>query len=210
VKLVDLLAAQGVLDDDAIARLVDGLAGGVVALRSGGATFAQVCPSDVYVDQSGRFSVVPPDPALGPDREFAAPESSGGTAADRARTDVYAASAVVALAAFGPRWRDASAGSDPLAFELGRGLEHDPSERHPSLSAWREAIAQALAERQEIVAAAMPRQPSRASTITGTIVAILVIAALLAALVPLGTGDAPVDDPSPAVDQPSDDPPLEA
>lgn len=210
MTLAELLSTQGVLDDADIARLVDGLAGGVVALRSAGATFPHVDPTDVYQDTSGRFSVVAPDPASGSNGEFAAPETRRTPSPDRARADVYSASAIVAFAAFGSRWRDVPAGSDPLAFELGRGLDHDPSQRHSSLSAWSAALAQALVERREIVDSNEPRQPSRASTIAGTIVAILVIAALLAALVPLGSSDGPVDDPAPGVEQPPDEEPLEA
>lgn len=210
MNLAELLVTQEILDDGDLARLVDGLASGVVALRSNGATFPHVRPGDVYQESSGRFVVVSPDPVAGSPDEFTAPESSRHAPADRARSDVYSASALVARAAFGPKWQQASQGSDPLAFELGRGLEQDPSERHSSMSAWSAAVAQALAERQEIIAAAAPREPSRASTIGGTIVAILVIAALLAALVPLGSGDAPVDEPPPAEVQPPDAPALEA
>ena len=124
---------------------------------------------------------------------YTAPEQRIPGAAIDGRTDVYSASGVIGRAAFGSEWHrilvpngphQATApepsGTEPLAFELRRGLSANPAERHASISEWIEAVSDAATDHaavtQTAYEAATPRRPVMRLFAAGLIVLAMVMA----------------------------------
>ena len=126
-----------------------------------------------------------------------APEQRRAGSSIDARADIHAASAVVAHAAFGECWRDIlledsatgatgveTPGSEPVAFELRRGLATDPDDRHPTIDEWTQAVLGALDDHHETGRHPNQRGPRRAGgrrRLVRLVAGALVVAALVAA-----------------------------
>lgn len=204
--LEDRLAGGQTFDPAEIEWLVTGLGGAIVVVHAAGFVHRDVRPSNVLIRRSALGEqVVLADfgiareidqrhlaAAAGTD-PFTAPEQRVAGAVVDGRTDVYAASAVVGRAAFGSEWRRILVpngphqvtaleppGTEPLAFELRRGLSARPAERHASISEWTEAVRDATTDHAAVIhsthEAATPRRPIVRLFAAGLIVLAMVLA----------------------------------
>lgn len=179
--LADQLSEGRTLDPDDIERLVDGLGAAIVVVHAAGHIHRGITPSDVLIRHTSRG-----------DQLVLADFGLGDTVDGRA--DVHAASAVVGRAAFGDDWRRILVphgphgvtaleppGTEPLAFELRRGLAPDPSERHASISEWTRAVRAAASDHAEVVAADQDARHRRGPVVRLVAGALVVLAMVLAA-----------------------------
>jgi serine/threonine protein kinase len=204
--LEDQIAGGLTLDADDIEWLVAGLGAALVVVHASGFVHRDIKPSNLLIRQTGSFGqVVLAD--FGPAREidrsrrglaagadaYTAPEQRLAGAPVDGRADVYAASGVIGRAAFGTDWRrilvpsgphQATAleppGTEPLAFELRRGLAANPADRHASISEWTEAVGDAASDHAAVVEAAddvAPRRPV-VRIFAGSLVVLAMILAL--------------------------------
>ena len=171
--------------------LVAGLGEAIVAFHAAGTVHGAITPATVLIRRdNGRDHLLLAD--VGPPHSAGAGLSVG---AGLARTaDIHAASAVVGRAAFGAGWQVIlvptgpaqatalePAGTEPLAFELRRGLSPDPAQRHRSISEWTAAVADALTDHAAVVADATAGRTGRRPVVRIVAAALVVLALLLAA-----------------------------
>jgi serine/threonine protein kinase len=204
--LADRVTDGRTLDPADIEWLVTGLGAATVVVHAAGFVHRDITPSNVLIRRVARGDqVVLADfgfareidhrrltVAAGTD-DYAAPEQRLPGAAIDGRTDVYAASGVVGRAAFGSEWRRIlvpsgphqvtelePAGTEPLAFELRRGLSVDPADRHASISEWTEAVREATTDHVAVIdtahEAATPRRAIVRLFAAGLIVLAMVLA----------------------------------
>jgi serine/threonine protein kinase len=186
--------------------LVNGLGAAVVIVHAAGFVHGDIKPSNLLIRQTdGTGQVVLAD--FGPAREidrsrrglaagadaYTAPEQRLAGAPVDGRADVYAASGVIGRAAFGTDWHRIlvpsgphqatalePAGTEPLAFELRRGLAANPADRHASISEWTEAVRDATSDHAAVVEAADDSAPPRrpvARIFAGSLVVLAMILA---------------------------------
>lgn len=229
--LDDLVAEQPAhveaLDATALVRLVLDLAGGLGAMHAHGIVHRDVKPSNVLMRSNGDFvladlgfardSNLSSMTIAGGSEGFMAPEQRRpGTDIDP-RADVHAASAVIGRTVFGPNWQallvgDRSTGatlvepvgSEPLTFELRRGLSTGRDARHATIDEWAAALIAALGDTGETVSAEHDLRTSRRPVLR-LVAAGLAVSGMLAAgalvVAPSGS-DAPVSVPTGEPDGP--------
>ncbi len=195
-----------------IERLVTGLGAAIVVVHAAGFVHRDIRPGNVMLrNLAPGEQVVLAD--FGLEREtdqrylaaaaganaYTAPEQRLPGVAIDGRTDVYAASGVVGRAAFGSEWRRILVpngphqvtaleppGTEPLAFELRRGLSANPAERHASISEWIEAVSDATTDHaaaiRSVYEAATPRRP-----VVRLFAAALIVLAMVMALATVTT-----------------------
>ena len=91
------------------------------------------------------------------------------------------------------------AGTEPLAYELRRGLSLDPAERHASISEWAAAVGDAASDHAAVVDTGEERLPRRRPVVRVAAGALVVLAMLLAFATvtsPSGSGDDPPPPPT--------------
>lgn len=203
--LEDLLADGRTLGNAEIEWLVAGLGEAVVVVHAAGLVHRDIKPSNLLIRHSrARDQLVLADfglangidqgrrAAAGPDGYLAPEQQLPGVPVD-GRTDVFAASGVVGRAAFGSDWRKILVpsgrhqvtaleppGTEPLAFELRRGLSTDPADRHASISEWTEAVYDATTDHAAVIETAEEAAPRRRPIIRLLAGSLVVLAMVLA------------------------------
>ena len=175
--LEDRLADGLTFDPAEIEWLVTGLGAAIVVVHAAGFVHRDIRPGNVLIRRAAPGEqVVLADFGLAREIDqrqlavtagadaYTAPEQRLPGAAIDSRTDVYAASGVVGRVAFGSEWRRILVpsgphqvtaleppGTEPLAFELRRGLSANPAERHASISEWTEAVRDAATDHAVVI-----------------------------------------------------------
>lgn len=189
--------------------LVSGLGEAIVVLHAAGLVHGAITPSTVLIrrdngrNQLALANVGPPHPVGSPLETTA---------------DVYAASAVVGRAAFGVDWHAIlvptgpaqatalePAGTEPLAFELRRGLSPDPALRHGTISEWTDAVTEALSDHAAVVTADLDSERIGRRPLVRMVAAALVVLALLLAAASITRTSSSDGNPAP----PASAPPVE-
>lgn len=179
------MAGGATLSVSELEWLVAGLGDAIVVLHAAGIVHGGITPSTLLIRRDdGRDRLVLAN---------VGPPHSVGTSLE-ATADVYAASAVVGRAAFGAAWQAIlvptgpaqatalePAGTEPLAFELRRGLSPDPAQRHRTISEWTAAVKEALTDHAAVVADHATERTSRRPVVRIVAAALVVLALLLAA-----------------------------
>ncbi len=194
--LEDRLADRGTLDPDAIRRLADGLGAAIVVVHAAGFVHGDVKPSNVLIRRSG-------------DREDLVLADFGFIHDLDRSADIAAASGVVGRAALGTDWQRVlvasgphrvtalePAGTEPLAYELRRGLSPDPAERHASISEWAAAVGDAASDHAAVIDMGEDGLPRRRPLVRIAAGALVVVAMLLA-FATVTSPSASDDDPPP-------------
>ena len=183
--LADRLAGGVTLPLSELQWLVEGLGEAIVVLHAAGRVHGRISPSTLLIqNDDGRERLVLAD--VGPIGALTSPSDRGA--------DVYAASAVVGRAAFGVGWHailvptgpaQATAfeptGTEPLAFELRRGLSADPALRHGTISEWTDSVTEALSDHAAVVTADLDSERIGRRPVVRMVAAALVVLALLLA-----------------------------
>ena len=197
--LDDRLADGRTLDPDAIGRLVDDLGAAIVVVHAAGFAHGDVKPSNVGIRRSG----VHEQPVLA---DF------GFVHDDDRHADIAAASGVIGRAALGTDWQRIlvasgphrvtalePAGTEPLAYELRRGLSPNPAERHASISEWAAAVGDAASDHAAVVATSedsLPRRRPLVRVAAGALVVLAMLLAFATVTSPSGSGDDPPPPPT--------------
>lgn len=183
--LADRLAGDVTLSSSELQWLVAELGEAIVVLHAAGLVHGSISPSTLLIrNDNGRERLVLAD--VDP---LGAVTSPSDTSAD-----VYAASAVVGRAAFGVGWHAVlvptgpaqatalePAGTEPLAYELRRGLSPDPALRHGTISEWTQSVAEALSDHVAVVTADLASERIGRRPVVRIVAAALVVLALLLA-----------------------------
>jgi serine/threonine protein kinase len=186
--------------------LVTGLGAAIVVVHAAGFVHGDIRPSNVLIRRAAPGDqVVLADFGLAREIDqrqlavtagadaYTAPEQRLPGASIDGRTDVYAASGVIGRVAFGSEWRRILVpsgphqvtaleppGTEPLAFELRRGLSANPADRHASISEWTQAVSDATTDHAAVIHtehdAATPRRPVVRLFAAGLIVLAMVLA----------------------------------
>ncbi len=216
--LDDRLSDGRTLGTGDVEWLVDGLGAALVVVHAAGFVHRDIKPSNLLIRHTrdadqlvlGDFGLAREieqrrlTVAAGADAYMAPEQRLPGAPVDR-RADVYAASGVVGHATFGTDWRRILVpsgphqvtaleppGTEPLAFELRRGLSADPAERHASISEWAEAVRAAASDHAMVVESlhdALPRRPPVVRLVAGTLVVLAMVLAAATIAGPSGSGD---------------------
>ena len=220
--LADRLSDDRTLAPDDVDWLIDGLGAAIVVVHAAGHVHRGITPGNVLIRRTAHGDqLVLADFGIGDvvDQRRRATASSGadgfiapeqrraGLVVD-GRADVHAASAVVGRATFGDDWRRIMVphgphgvtaleppGTEPLAFELRRGLAIDPRERHASISEWTQALQAAASEHAAVIASGEDARPRRGPVVRLVAGALVVLAMVLAAATISGTSDSNEDRP---------------
>ena len=213
--LDDRLTDGRTLDPAEIEWLVTGLGTAIVVVHAAGFVHRDIKPSNLLIRRIDRGDqVVLADFGLAREIEqnrrpaapgtdaYAAPEQRQPGASVDGRADVYAASGVVGRAAFGSDWHRILVpsgphqvtaleppGTEPLAFELRRGLSANPADRHASISEWTEAVRDATTDHATVIETAREAAPRRRPIVRILAGGVVVLAMVLALATVTGRSD---------------------
>ena len=205
-SLEDLLPDGRTLGNAEVEWLVAGLGAALVVVHAAGFVHGDIRPSNVLIRHAGAVDqLVLADFGVARDVDqgrltvaagtdgFLAPEQRLPGAGVDVRADVYAASGVVGRAAFGADWRQILVpsgphqvtaleppGTEPLAFELRRGLSARPADRHSSISEWTEAVRDATHDHAAVIETANEGAPRPRPMVRFVAAGLVVLAMVLA------------------------------